>query len=236
MTHQAPRGRHKQQTPRQPPPYDNERQGPYPPPGQYTPPPQGQYAPPYSGYQQGPGQPPHGPPQEPGSPLYQQGPGPQYVSAPPQRKKRHWQLYTLLGISALVVLIVVVTVVLTGGGASAVTIKGTVTPSSGASSVFGAGVNATTYAGCAAASPMPGTQITVTDPSGKVIGTGTLGVWADSSVTTSGLTVYLCDMPFTIKNVPSEQRYGFSINGVPGTIWETSVSGPVNLSVSGSSG
>jgi hypothetical protein len=31
---------------------------------------------------------------------------------------------------------------------------------------------------------------------------------------------------------PQEARYGFAINGVPGTIWESSVSGTIGLSVS----
>lgn len=181
MTHQAPRGRHNQQTLGQPP-HDNDPQGPY----------------------------------------------------PPQRQKRR-RRYTLLGLGGLMGAIVVIAAGCSSGGASAVTVNGTVTPSSssGVSSVFGHGINATTYAGCKKASPAPGTQITVTDPSGKVIGTGTLGQWADTTVTAQGLKVYPCNMPFTISNVPSEQRYGFAINGVPGTMWETSVSGLVHLSVSG---
>lgn len=182
MTHQAPRGRRKQATLRQPPPYGHDPQGPY----------------------------------------------------SPQRQKGR-RLYTLLGLAGLVVPIVVAAAGCSSG-ASAVTVNGTVTPSSasGVSLVFGPGINATTYAGCKKASPAPGTQITVTDPSGNVIGTGTLGQWADTSMTAQGLKVYACDMPFTISNVPSEQRYGFAINGVPGTMWETSVSGPVHLSVKGS--
>jgi hypothetical protein len=181
MIHQAPRGRRKQATLRQPPPYDNDPQGPY----------------------------------------------------SPQRPKGR-RLYSLLGLGGLVVPIVMVAAGCSSGGASAVTVNGTVNPSSGVAVVFGPGINATTYAGCAKASPAPGTQIKVTDPSGKVIGTGTLGRWTDTSVTAQGLKVYPCDMPFTINNVPSEQRYGFAINGVPGMMWETSVSGPVHLSVGGS--
>jgi hypothetical protein len=50
-------------------------------------------------------------------------------------------------------------------------------------------------------------------------------------VTTSGITAYQCDMPFVIKNVPHEARYGFAINGVPGKIWMTNVSQGVTLSV-----
>jgi hypothetical protein len=222
----------------QPPPKQAQPQGQYPPPGPYSlqeqhgPPPRSQYASAYTGYQQTPyGQLPYD-----AGPQYQ-APGPHYpYIAPPQTKRRHWVRNTLLVVGGLVILVVVAAVVKTAGGASAVTVNGTVTPSSGASSVFGSGITATTYAECALASPKPGTQITITSPSGQVIGTGTLGLWADSSVTASGVTVYQCDMPFIIKNVPSESRYGFSVNGVPGTIWETSVSGPVNLSInSGSS-
>jgi hypothetical protein len=206
MTHQAPRGRHNQQTLGQPP-HDNDAQGPYRPRGQYVPPSGG----------------------------YQQGPGPRYAAVAPQRQKRR-RLYALLGLGGLIGPIVVMAAGCSSGGGSAVTVNGTVTPSSssGVSLVFGAGINATTYAGCAKASPAPGAQITVTDPSGKVIGTGTLGRWVDTSVTAQGLKVYRCDMPFTISSVPSEQRYGFAISGVPGTMWETSVSGPVHLSVRGS--
>jgi hypothetical protein len=115
-----------------------------------------------------------------------------------------------------------------------VTVHGTVTPSSGSSSVFGQGMNSTSYVGCAAASPAPGTQVTVSSPSGTVIGTGTLGVWNPNNTTVSGTTIYTCDMPFTIKNIPQETRYGFAINGVPGTIWESSVTGTVSLAVGGS--
>jgi hypothetical protein len=46
------------------------------------------------------------------------------------------------------------------------------------------------------------TQITVTDPSGKVIGTGTLGLRNHDSSSVSGTTIFPCDMPFTIGNVP----------------------------------
>ncbi len=111
-----------------------------------------------------------------------------------------------------------------GGGSSSVTIHGTLTPSSGLSSVSGPGVNASSYADCRSASPVPGTQVTVTGPGGTVIGTATLGLWSPSSIVVSGAKVYSCAMPFTIKGVPSQARYGFQVNGVPGTIWKTSVS------------
>jgi hypothetical protein len=140
---------------------------------------------------------------------------------------------TLLAIGGLLVLIVVAVVVKVADGTSKVTVHGTVTPLSGPSSVSGSGFTAKTYAGCALARPRPGTLITITSLSGQVIGTGTLGEWAHSAVTASGATVYQCEMPFTIKNVPSEPRYGFSVNGVPGTLWQTTVSSPVNLRIPG---
>lgn len=117
------------------------------------------------------------------------------------------------------------------GGASTVTIHGTVTPHSETSDIFG-GQNS--YANCSLDSPAPGTQVTVTDPSGKVIGTGSLGYWTGASVTASGLKLWTCPEPFTIKGVPSEPRYGFQVNGVPGTIWETSVTN-VTLKITGGS-
>ena len=120
-----------------------------------------------------------------------------------------------------------------GGGSSAVTIHGTVTPSSGVSAVFGAGMNANSYTSCSSASPAPGTQVSVTDPSGKVIGTGTLGLWSHASVKISGTTVYSCDMPFTIKDISAEPRYGFAINNVPGKIWVTDINKEVTLNVGG---
>ncbi len=64
--------------------------------------------------------------------------------------------------------------------------------------------------------PKPGTQVVVTDPSGKVIGTGTLGAWSHEHMKIGGTTVYSCIMPFTISGVSTQSRYGFRINGVPG--------------------
>jgi hypothetical protein len=110
-----------------------------------------------------------------------------------------------------------------GGGSLSVTIHGTLTPSV-LSSVSGRDVNASSYAGCRSASPAPGTQVTVTGPDGTVIGTATLGLWSPASIAVSRTRGYSCAMPFTIKDVPSQVRYGFRVNGVPGTIWETSVS------------
>jgi hypothetical protein len=101
------------------------------------------------------------------------------------------------------------------------TIHGTVTPSSEVSSVFGSEATASSYAGCAGASPAPGAQVTVTSPSGEVIGTATLGTWRHDHADLGGTTVYACDMPFTVTNVPAEARYGYQLAGVPGTTWRT---------------
>ena len=103
---------------------------------------------------------------------------------------------------------------------TSVTIHGTVRPD-----VSGA---ARYYQACAYGKPSPGAQVTVTDPSGAVISTGTLGAWSHANP--SGM--FTCAMPFTVANVPHEARYGFAINGVPGTIWKTSVGGTVQLEVS----
>jgi hypothetical protein len=48
-----------------------------------------------------------------------------------------------------------------------------------------------------------------------VIGSTTLGLWSDATLSTSGLTVYSCIMPFMVKDVPAERRYGFQMSGVP---------------------
>ena len=110
---------------------------------------------------------------------------------------------------------------------SASTIRGDVSPD-GSSNPLGF---AMTYAACAQDSPAPGAQVTVTDPGGKVVGSGTLGTWTRTHVSADAVTGFACDMPFTMTGVPAEQRYGFRINGVPGTIWMTSVSRLVTLSV-----
>lgn len=103
-----------------------------------------------------------------------------------------------------------------------VTIRGTVTPSLSQSDAYG-GFD------CAQRSPVPGEQVVVTDPSGKVIGTGTLGQWNRDTVNVAGTTVYRCDMPFTVTGVPPQQRYGFQATGSSAVTWETSVSGPVGI-------
>jgi hypothetical protein len=113
-----------------------------------------------------------------------------------------------------------------GCGSSSVTIHGDVSAGGGA---FGGPV--TIYGYCSQDAPSPGDQVTVTDPNGKVIGTGTLRIWSHIRATADGVTMYGCDMPFTIKGVPAEQRYGFEINNAPGKIWVSNVNQPVTLDV-----
>jgi hypothetical protein len=121
------------------------------------------------------------------------------------------------------------------GGPGTMTVNGTVTPNSAAAGVFGPGMNGTSYAGCAVAKPAPGTQVTVTDSAGKVLGTGTLGAWSATTVAVSGTTIYPCTMPFTVTGVTAgEPRYGFAVSGVPGTQWETSLKN-VALEITGGS-
>jgi hypothetical protein len=79
------------------------------------------------------------------------------------------------------------------------------------------------YSGCASDRPTPGTQITVVDASGKVIGNSTLGTWSHKAVSSGGLTIYPCWEPFTMTVPSDESRYGIQINGVPGTRWTTNV-------------
>jgi hypothetical protein len=49
-------------------------------------------------------------------------------------------------------------------------------------------MNATSYMMYTVAKPTPGTQNTATDPSGEMIGTGTLGLWNHDGSTVSGAT------------------------------------------------
>ena len=46
---------------------------------------------------------------------------------------------------------------------------------------FGLGGDVQAYAECSEDDPKPGTQVIVTDPSGKVIGNGSLGLWSHQS-------------------------------------------------------
>ncbi len=114
-----------------------------------------------------------------------------------------------------------------GGGPSPVTIHGSVSPAEASSLTL-----PLSYSECSEESPSPGDQVTVTDPGGKVIGSATLGIWEHGSATADGITAYGCLEPFTMRDVPAEPRYGFSINTVPGVIWVTNVSHGVTLDVS----
>jgi hypothetical protein len=133
-----------------------------------------------------------------------------------------------LPLAAVAVLAIVAAIWLRGQ--TGVTIHGDVSPSSADTLVLG--TTSATYAGCAQAIPRPGAQVTVTDPNGKIIGTGTLGAWTHARATTAGVTTYTCAMPFTITRVPHEPSYGFQIANVPGTIWVTSVNKRVSLNLS----
>lgn len=108
-----------------------------------------------------------------------------------------------------------------GCGSSSQTIHGTLMPPG----------YQPTYSECAMTNPQPGDQVVVIDPSGKVIATATLGTWQHDHATYQGITDYGCHMPFTMTGVPSEPRYGFQVQGVPGTSWVTNAT-DVSLTVS----
>jgi hypothetical protein len=136
--------------------------------------------------------------------------------------------YFLRALAVAAVLVLAVAVAACGSGSPSVTIHGQVLPARAD------GVPATSYGFCSEGSPSPGDQVTVSDPGGKVIGIATLGTWNHTRATVDGVTVYPCLMPFTMKGVPGEQRYGFGINNVPGKIWVTKVNQLVTLDVSSS--
>jgi hypothetical protein len=72
----------------------------------------------------------------------------------------------------------------------------------------------------------PGDQITVTDPSGSVIGTGTLDAGVSTPLPAALLpwaagTGYAGDVTYKFRvTVPGETRYGVTV-GTHGTIWFT---------------
>lgn len=137
--------------------------------------------------------------------------------------------FRIAALSILGVLIIAaVAVGITHSTSSSKTVHGTFTPTSESLSLFG---GVTDYALCSEANPAPGSQVTVMDSSGKVIGTGVLGPWSHQTVKVASLTLYECTMPFTVSGLPSESEYGFTVNGVPGTLWETNLNN-VNLKVS----
>ena len=141
-------------------------------------------------------------------------------------KQRRPRPIVLGAVSAAAVAIAVVAAIMVGGGNSGITIRGDVSPGAAFSGL------ATSQAGCSKATPSPGTQITVSSPAGRVIGSGTLGIWSTASATADGVTMSTCDMRFTIKNVPAETRYCFEINSVPGEVWVTNGIRPVALGTS----
>src|SRR5450759_1182940 len=74
------------------------------------------------------------------------------------------------------------------GGSSTATIHGQLNPT-GSGSILGVGGDAVGHGACATDTPKPGSQITITDASGKVIGNTTLGTWSRATVQVSGLTL-----------------------------------------------
>jgi hypothetical protein len=118
------------------------------------------------------------------------------------------------------------------GGSSTSTVHGQVMPN-GPSSALGLGGDQQLYTECVNDTPKPGTQITVTDPSGKVIGNATLGLWSHAKVSAGGLTLFTCVEPFMMTSVPSESRYGFQITGISGTTWINDITHSVALAVTG---
>jgi hypothetical protein len=68
--------------------------------------------------------------------------------------------------------------------------------------------------------PGSGAQVSVTSPSGDVVGTGELGANPETSTQTligcaEEVTVY----KFTVAGLPGEPRYGVLVSGLNGTIW-----------------
>jgi hypothetical protein len=141
---------------------------------------------------------------------------PEYQQSPPQplmphrRWPRRHKILTALGcgFGFLAVLIII----LVATSASPVTMRGTLTVSqtSGDSS-FCQGSNVT--------DPGQAAQVTVTSPSGTVIGTGSLG----SPSTTAGTVIGCVDSvevyPFKVTGLQGEPRYGVTVANLSGTIW-----------------
>jgi hypothetical protein len=148
------------------------------------------------------------------------------------RKPVRYGAVALAGLAVLVIAVLVIAGVLWLRASAGITIHGQVEPPP--ADTFVLGVQATSYAGCAQLHPRPRTRVTVTDPSGKVIGSGSLGDWSRATTRVRGVPVpvYTCRMPFTITGVPHEQSYGFQFSDFPGTIWVTKVSKPVLVNLS----
>jgi hypothetical protein len=79
-------------------------------------------------------------------------------------------------------------------------------------------------AGQLPASIQPGTtQVTVTSPSGTVLGSTYLGQPSSTGQQVLGQPV--CKMSFRVTSVPSSRMYGIKIAGVSGTSWAHKPSG-----------
>jgi len=129
---------------------------------------------------------------------------------PPPRRRPRWPWIA----GALVI----------AGGAAAVALT---TLSSGPSAAMHGTLTVTTWAGdssfCDSPSgkdPGAGAQVSVTSPSGDVVGTGELGANPKTSTQTllgciESVTVY----KFTVAGLPGEPRYGVLVAGLNGTIW-----------------
>jgi hypothetical protein len=145
-------------------------------------------------------------------PEYQQSP-PQPPPLPPHRSwpRRHKILTALgSGFGLLVVLIIVIAAT----SAPSVTMRGTLTVSqTSGSSSFCQGSNVT--------DPGQGAQVTVTSPSGTVIGTGTLGNPSTAATTLIGCVESVEVYKFKVTGLPGEPRYGVTVASLSGTIWFT---------------
>jgi hypothetical protein len=68
-----------------------------------------------------------------------------------------------------------------------------------------------------------GTQVVLTNPSGKVLDASALGGGTDAPGGSGG--VGQCNYPFTVRMIPGQPRYGITIGQNRGTVWFT----PANM-------
>lgn len=101
------------------------------------------------------------------------------------------------------------------------TLHGRVTPASALPTHRQAQVECTTLM------PSPGTQVTVADPGGKIIGTGDLGTCQVIKVKAG----YRCAEAFTVTGLPAEPRYGLAVSGIVSTLWIIDVHKPITFYV-----
>lgn len=86
--------------------------------------------------------------------------------------------------------------------------------------------------GSAVTDPGEGAQVTVTSPSGAVIGTGSLGTPSTSTATLAGCSNSVEVYSFKVAGLPGEPRYGVTVASLSGTIWFTPAQlGHANLSL-----